>query len=570
MAMKPKYTNVLLKIRVYYAGEEISPARAVPRSRERPLNGTLEKTLRFLQTLKKQCAPHRLLPLRRRYVLTRSNRLRMRYVVAGVTVFAFSATSLFGAMGSSIAFTAPQIDVALTGKEKPPVVKMASFAPEDVSGQTDEAFAALEPAYGREDGEDAKANLRDQRAPLGPPVDAYEKAENNFKLASLFLKAKNAGGKNREAPEEQIRGPREERLQIDAGQTVAGVLQEAGVSGTDAHNAVEALSEYFDPRLVKAGQAISVMLEPRDGELALASLNIKIDPLKEVVVSKEGKEGFKSELKEKDVVLQTSAANAEIENSLYGSAARAGIPASVVAKMIRIYSYEIDFQREIRAGDKVEVLYETYKTEDGDFARYGNVLYANLNVGGKDYPVYRYEDKNGNADFYNPLGESIKKSLMRTPVDGARISSDFGMRRHPVLGYNKMHKGMDFAAPLGTPIYAAGDGTVELAGRKGGYGNYVRIRHNGSLKTAYAHMHKFAKGIKPGRHVNQGDVIGYVGSTGRSTGPHLHYEVLQNNKPSTPAISRNPPETSSPARIWTVSKNPSHPCATNMPRPRKV
>lgn len=329
-------------------------------------------------------------------------------------------------------------------------------------------------------------------------------------------------------------GPREELIKIGTGETVAGVLQNVGISGPDAFGIVKAMSEHFDPREVKAGQTLSVRLEPGEAGLEFESLNMKIDPVKEVVVSKKAASGFEAELVEKQVYLQVNAVNASIDSSLYGSAAHAGIPASVVSEMIRIYSYQVDFQRDIQQGDKFEILYETYKTADGDFARYGDVLYANLAVNGKKLPVYRYEGPDGRADYYGEDGSSIKKTLMRTPVDGARMSSGFGMRRHPISGFSKMHKGVDFAVALGTPIYAAGDGTVEIAGRKGAYGNYVRLKHNNTMKTAYAHMHKIAKGIKPGLKVKQGQVIGYVGSTGRSTGPHLHYEVIVNNKQVNP------------------------------------
>lgn len=457
---------------------------------------------------------YRVFRLRHRYIWTRSNKLRMRYIVGCITVASLSMTSLFGAMGTSIALAPPYADLAASGDDAPPVVRMASFAPDVMQGRSE----ADHDVY--ETGDDLSA----------------DETQGVVHLESLVVLGQGMADDDQETSGlRDPLAPREKVIEIGAGDTVAGVLQKAGVSGQDAYGAVEALSEHFDPRYVKAGQAISVRLEPKGDEMEFAAMNIKIDPVREVVVQKdEGKGAFESELKEKDVVLHTNAAHTIIETSLYGSAARAGIPASVVAQMIRIYSYEIDFQRDIRQGDKVEIMYETYKTDDGSFVRYGDVLYANLQVHGKSFPVYRFEGKDGHADFYNQKGQSVKKSLMRTPVDGARMSSGFGMRRHPVLGYNKMHKGVDFAAPIGTPIYAAGDGTVELAGRRGSYGNYVRIRHNGTIKTAYAHMHKFAKGIKPGARVKQGDVIGYVGATGRATGPHLHYEVLKSDKQVNP------------------------------------
>lgn len=214
--------------------------------------------------------------------------------------------------------------------------------------------------------------------------------------------------------------------------------------------------------------------------------------------------------------------------SLYGSAAKMGIPQSVVAQAIKIYSQNIDFQRDIRQGDKLEVMYDSYETEDGYVAKTGDVIYAKLTLNGREIPLYRYKDSSGRLDYYSPEGRSIRRTLMKTPIDGARMSSGYGMRRHPVLGYTKMHKGVDFAAPIGTPIFASGDGVIEKAGRFSSYGNYIRIRHNGQLSTAYAHLSRIK--VSPGARVRQGDVIGLVGNTGRSTGPHLHYEILVNGR----------------------------------------
>lgn len=323
--------------------------------------------------------------------------------------------------------------------------------------------------------------------------------------------------------------PKDIKLQVSSGDTVAGLLQDAGISSSDAYYSVKALQTYFDPRKAKIGQNISVHMKPdQSGDMVFDRMEYAVDAVHSVVVSRGDDGSFVAKEHEKEVDLSTHAKTTEIETSLYGSAARAGIPAQVIAELIRVYSWSVDFQRDIRRGDKIEVLYDTKQTEDGEFVGYGDISYASISVGGKALPIYRYETKDGRVDYYDPDGRSVRKTLMKTPIDGARLSSGFGMRKHPVLGYNKMHKGLDFAAPTGTPIYAAGDATVEYAGRKGGYGNYVRLRHNGTLKTAYAHLHKFAKGISTGKRVKQGDVIAYVGTTGRSTGPHLHYEVLVN------------------------------------------
>ena len=198
-------------------------------------------------------------------------------------------------------------------------------------------------------------------------------------------------------------------------------------------------------------------------------------------------------------------------------------------ELIRAYSYSIDFQRDIQPGDQFEVLFDQEVNENGDVVRSKGVRFAMLTVSGQEIPIYRFETEHG-TDYYDPSGESIRRLLMRTPIDGARMSSGFGMRQHPILGYSRMHQGVDFAAPTGTPIYAAGNGVVEMAGWNGGYGNFVRIRHSGGIKTAYAHLNDFKSGLSQGDRVSQGDVIGYVGTTGQSTGPHLHYEVLRNGE----------------------------------------
>ncbi|NDF13273.1 MAG: M23 family metallopeptidase [Proteobacteria bacterium] len=205
------------------------------------------------------------------------------------------------------------------------------------------------------------------------------------------------------------------------------------------------------------------------------------------------------------------------------------------------YSYDVDFQRDIQVGNKFEVLYETYHDDEGRKIRDGGLIQATLTTGGQEMKIYRFTAKDGTEDFFNEKGMSVRKALLRTPVNGARITSGFGLRRHPILGYSKMHKGIDFGAPLGTPIYAAGDGVIEEIGKKGGYGNYVRLRHSAGYATAYGHISRFATGMKNGRRVKQGQVIAYVGSTGVSTGPHLHFEVHINGQQVNPAKVKTTP-----------------------------
>ena len=218
-----------------------------------------------------------------------------------------------------------------------------------------------------------------------------------------------------------------------------------------------------------------------------------------------------------------------ILQSLYKAATDEKIPANIIIEFARIYGFQVDFQRDIRKQDKFQIMYEIFLNDKNEIIETGEILFANLKLSGQDNGLY-YFDKEGSEGHYDKNGKSVKKALMKTPINGARLSSPFGMRKHPIDGYNKMHRGTDFAAPTGTPIMASGDGVVKKAGWCGGGGNCVKIRHNSSYQTVYAHMSKFARGIKVGVRVKQGQTIGYVGSTGKSTGPHLHYEVIVNGK----------------------------------------
>ena len=218
-----------------------------------------------------------------------------------------------------------------------------------------------------------------------------------------------------------------------------------------------------------------------------------------------------------------------ILQSLYKSAVDQKIPANIIIEFARIYGFQVDFQRDIRKKDSFQIMYEVFVDDKGKTIETGEILYANLKLSGQENPLY-YFDKDGSKGHYDQNGKSVKKALMKTPINGARLSSPFGMRKHPIDGFNKMHKGTDFAAPLGTPIMASGDGVIKKAGWCGGGGNCVVIKHNSTYSTVYAHMSKFAKGIKSGLRVKQAQIIGYVGSTGKSTGPHLHYEVIVNGK----------------------------------------
>ena len=217
-----------------------------------------------------------------------------------------------------------------------------------------------------------------------------------------------------------------------------------------------------------------------------------------------------------------------ILSSLYKSASQKKIPANIIVEFARVYGFQVDFQRDIRKKDSFQVMYEVFIDDNKRIIETGNILFANLKLTGQDNSLY-YFDKKGSEGHYDKNGRSVKKALMKTPINGARLSSRYGNRKHPILGYTKMHRGLDFAAPSGTPVFAAGDGIIEKAGWNGSYGKYIRIRHTGTYKTAYAHLSGFHKSVRIGKRVSQGKIIGYVGTTGRSTGPHLHYEVIKNN-----------------------------------------
>ena len=330
----------------------------------------------------------------------------------------------------------------------------------------------------------------------------------------------------------------QKKLSVGHGDTLMDILVRNKVPREEAYSAIQALSKVYNPRELKDGRAITVFYhhDPAIADPKFSGLRIERDTVNSVVVNRADDGSFKVNQEAKTVHREMKAVRGKIDNSLYVDAQAQGMPDYVILDLLKLYSFGVDFQRELQTGNSFEVLYEQYVTDDGSVVpNKGNIVYAKLALNDRVLPLYRYEDSAGEVEYFDPTGSSAKKPLMKTPIDGARISSGFGMRFHPVLGYNKMHKGIDFAAPRGTPIFAAGDGTIEKAGKFSSYGNYVRIRHRAGLETAYAHMQGFHGGIRPGSRVKQGQVIGYVGTTGRSTGPHLHYEILIAGKQVNPA-----------------------------------
>ncbi len=481
------------------------------------------------------------LPLRKRYLLTKSGNLRLRYIatpiiavsIISVTILPLWKTNSDITNNYELAYS-PQTDKTIeksttTNTSKETKITTVATNHDEKNNNKTISLANIKPSSGKNE----KHNI---------PVKEISHIEAvNYIAQNLDKHRDNNGNIRRTNPDiilassssiNPIKLIKEKNIKIGKGDTVAGALTRSGVSSSDAYKAVKAMEKYLDPRHVKPGQVINLKFDKNGTDFT--SMSISLDKISTITINKTEDNNFSSKLHKKEVETKTYAKKAVIKNSLYGSAAKANIPPSVIANIIRIFSWDIDFQRDLRSGDSLEVLYSQQVTEDGEVAKNGHISYAKLTISGHEIPIYRYKNTKGEIDYYDRLGQSIKKTLMKTPIDGGRISSTFGMRKHPVLGYNKMHKGMDFAAPRGTKIYAAGDGVIEKASKYGGYGNYVRIRHNSKLKTAYAHMKKFATGIKSGARVKQGQLIGYVGTTGRSTGPHLHYEVLVNNKQVNP------------------------------------
>ncbi len=327
----------------------------------------------------------------------------------------------------------------------------------------------------------------------------------------------------------QVAAGGESTLRVQPGDTLMQLLTKAGVPTAEADAAIKAMSAHYNPRRIKPGQAIHMTFAKAEPHQLLA-FRLRPDPETDIEVWRDDSEGFLAATVERPLVTKITANYGTIRSSLAEAGRAAGVPAEVMLALIRNFSFSIDFQREVQKGDAFEVLYAKLKDEDGKTVKNLPPLYAALTVGGRRLAYYRHTLADGRVGLFDAEGRSTRKSLMRTPIDGARVSSGFGKRRHPILGYSKMHRGVDFAASRGTPIYAAGDGIVIRRGRNGSYGHYIRIRHNSTYQTAYAHLSRYARGIKKGKRVRQGQVIGYVGSTGRSTGPHLHYEILVNGR----------------------------------------
>jgi murein DD-endopeptidase MepM/ murein hydrolase activator NlpD len=314
------------------------------------------------------------------------------------------------------------------------------------------------------------------------------------------------------------------------GDNIQRILYGQKISPTEINNVLSALRREYNVGTLRNDQKIYLVVKREKNGNFVSRLTVNIDNITTVHVFLNKDNVYETKRVTKILTKKNHLVETTIDRGIYRTAKQSGIENSIVAQFARLYGFEVDFQRDLKKNDKIKIFYERYLDDDGVSQRTGNIIYSEITNVERNIILYRYEYPNGSIAYFTPEGKSIEKSLMRTPINGAKLSSRYGFRIHPILGYNQMHQGTDFAAPIGTPVMASGAGTVEYSGWKGGYGKFISIRHSAVYQTNYAHLQDYAKGIRRGAKVQQGQVIGYLGSTGSSTGPHLHYEVVVNGK----------------------------------------
>ncbi len=317
---------------------------------------------------------------------------------------------------------------------------------------------------------------------------------------------------------------------VKEGDNYESIINEIEITKKEKKLFLETIKKNKKIKILRPNQKIYFKIDKKNNP-KIEKFIIEINKKKEIsYVRNNEKDFFKSKILIKELTKVLTYKESIITNSLYQSALGMKIKPNIIIEFARLYGFQVDFQRDIWKNDSFQIIYEEFLNKDGNAIETGNIIYANLNLQNQDLKLYRYEFEQNKIDYFDENGKSMRKTLMKTPINGARLSSSFGKRKHPILGFTKMHTGTDFAAPTGTPILASGDGLVVRAQWCGGGGNCVKIKHNRVYQTVYAHMSKFGRGIKKGARVKQGQIIGYVGSTGLSTGPHLHYEVIENGR----------------------------------------
>jgi len=329
-------------------------------------------------------------------------------------------------------------------------------------------------------------------------------------------------------------------IKVKKNENYSVVLKNQKLNRKEITEIINVTSKYLNLKKLSIGQKIYFYyLENENKDIILQKIIIPISFKEEIIIEKINNK-FVSKKINLPITTNNNSQKIIIKESIFVDGGKRNIPTTILMDFIRLYSFDVDFQRDIQVNDEFSLMYEVFYNEQGREVAYGDILYSNLVLRGTNYEYFLFNDKDG-LSYFNNEGKNVRKSLLKTPLDGARISSSFGLRKHPILGYKKQHRGVDFAAPKGTPIYAAGNGVIEYIGNNGAYGKYVRIRHNNSYKTSYSHLRNYNKKLSKGSRVIQGNVIGYVGSTGRSTGSHLHYEVILNGKKINPMKMKLPP-----------------------------
>ena len=342
----------------------------------------------------------------------------------------------------------------------------------------------------------------------------------------------------------------EEKLEIDftlvqkyylqEGETFTGALKQADLQDDEINDVVNIISKKIDLRKLKVGTLIETYTKSVNDKKIINEIIIYPDIEKKIYVKKVNNKFVAGEDKKK-LFSKLKLYEVEIHNSIYESLKKIDTPDEIIMEFVQLYSFDIDFQRDIRKGNKIKIFFEIYTDSQNNYIKSGNINFSEIILDDESYELYRFQSEGDEfVEYFNSDGKSATKALMKTPINGARLSSGFGMRKHPILGYNKKHQGVDFAAPTGTPIMAAGTGHIEFVGNNGGAGKYIRIKHLNGYKTSYSHLSKYASGIQKNVKVRQGQVIGYVGNTGLSTGPHLHYEVIFNGKRINPMKMKLP------------------------------
>ena len=330
------------------------------------------------------------------------------------------------------------------------------------------------------------------------------------------------------------------KFEMIEGDTFAKILQNASIPNNEINKIIEKLNKYIDLGKLKVGTQIDIVDEFKKEKRIWNEISIYKDKNTKITVT--NNEGVLSlEKQESRLFSKLRYIEVNVKNSIYQSLLNKNVADNVIMDFVQLFSFDVDFQRDIRNGNTLRLFYEEFVDDEQSTKKFGPIYFAEIGLESDKVSLFRFKDKNSNlVEYFDENGKSATKALMKTPINGARISSGYGMRKHPILGYNKKHQGVDFAAPAGTPIMAAGNGHIEFVGTNGGAGKYIRIKHLNGYKTSYSHLSKYASGMKKNLKVKQGQIIGFVGNTGLSTGPHLHYEVLFNNERINPMKMKLP------------------------------